>query len=80
MKPRGSSDKENSSGGKVAGGGGSKVIRGPSRRQSSASVMAREKQPSKDGTAQRNAKEVEGLKDFVSAALTLGRWTVWRGE
>ncbi|KAK0363681.1 Protein kinase of the Mitotic Exit Network [Friedmanniomyces endolithicus] len=64
VKPRGSSDKENSSGGKVAGGGGSKVIRGPSRRQSSASVMAREKQPSKDGTAQRNAKEVEGLKDF----------------
>ncbi|TKA78167.1 hypothetical protein B0A55_03894 [Friedmanniomyces simplex] len=64
-KPRGNSDKENSGGGKVAGDGGSKVVSSrPSRRQSSASVMGREKQPSKDGTAQRNAKEVEGLKDF----------------
>lgn len=27
---------------------------------------AREKPPSKDGTVQRTAKEVEGLKDFVS--------------
>ena len=28
--------------------------------------MSRDKPPSKDGTAQRKAKEVEGLKDFVS--------------
>ncbi|KAK5702137.1 Protein kinase of the Mitotic Exit Network, partial [Elasticomyces elasticus] len=40
-----------------------------SRRQSSASLMGRDKQPSKDGTAQRNAKEVEGLKDFVSLPI-----------
>ena len=35
------------------------------RRSSAASFMGREKPPSKDGTAQRRAKEVEGLKDFV---------------
>ncbi|KAK5746412.1 Protein kinase of the Mitotic Exit Network [Elasticomyces elasticus] len=52
-------EKEN---GTVVGGKG-KVV-STSRRQSSASLMGRDKQPSKDGMAQRNAKEVEGLKDF----------------
>nr|POE82371.1 cytokinesis protein seph [Quercus suber] len=35
-----------------------------SRRQTSASILGREPPPSKDGTAQMNAKEVEGLKDY----------------
>ncbi|KAK4896572.1 Protein kinase of the Mitotic Exit Network [Elasticomyces elasticus] len=52
-------------------GGKSKVV-SSSRRQSSASLMGRDKQPSKDGTAQRNAKEVEGLKDFQLGDI-LGR-------
>ena len=39
------------------------------RRSSVASYMGREKPPSKDGTAQRRAKEVEGLKDFVGHVL-----------
>ncbi|KAK4575115.1 Protein kinase of the Mitotic Exit Network [Recurvomyces mirabilis] len=54
-KARGSADKEAS--------GGSRNDVKPGRRQSSAAAM-RDKPPSKDGTAQRNAKEVEGLKDF----------------
>ncbi|UJO24802.1 Cytokinesis protein sepH [Fulvia fulva] len=53
-KVRGSSDKEN---GSDAG-----HVR-PARRRSSVLAM-REKLPSKDGTAQRHAKEVEGLKDY----------------
>jgi hypothetical protein len=37
----------------------------------------REKPPSKDGTVQRTAKEVEGLKDFVreTQALPIWEWT-----
>ena len=38
----------------------------PARRQSNVNVPVRGKPPSKDGTAQRTAKEVEGLKDYVS--------------
>lgn len=34
------------------------------RRQTSASILNREPLPSKDGSAQMDAKEVEGLKDF----------------
>ncbi|KAI7466854.1 hypothetical protein KC351_g14313 [Hortaea werneckii] len=34
------------------------------RRQTSAGIMMREKGPSKDGTTQRAAKEVEGLRNF----------------
>ena len=36
----------------------------PSTRRSSVNALGVEKRPSKDGTAQRRAKEVEGLKDF----------------
>ncbi|KAF7195760.1 Cytokinesis protein sepH [Pseudocercospora fuligena] len=63
-KVRGSSDKEN--GGHGSGSGnGSTGARSAVRRGSSANVLAaREKIPSKDGTVQRNAKEVEGLKDY----------------
>ncbi|SMR60717.1 unnamed protein product [Zymoseptoria tritici ST99CH_1E4] len=59
-KVRGSSDKENGpQGGKVSAGNGA-------RRQSVVprDGFGREKMPSKDGTAQRHAKEVEGLKDY----------------
>lgn len=35
------------------------------RRESVANVWNREKPPSKDGTVQRSAKEVAGLKEFV---------------
>lgn len=37
------------------------------RRGSTAALLGRDKPPSKDGTVQRTAKEVEGLKDFVRA-------------
>ncbi|KAK3067390.1 Protein kinase of the Mitotic Exit Network [Teratosphaeriaceae sp. CCFEE 6253] len=65
-KARGSSDKENTAGSKVVGSGVGRTgsSRPTGRRQSSAASTAREKLPSKDGTAQRNAKEVEGLKEF----------------
>ncbi|KAK5711737.1 Protein kinase of the Mitotic Exit Network [Elasticomyces elasticus] len=63
-------EKENGNGTVV--GGKTKVVSSTSRRQSSASLMGRDKQPSKDGTAQRNAKEVEGLKDFQLGDI-LGR-------
>ncbi|KAH9828404.1 cytokinesis protein sepH-like [Teratosphaeria destructans] len=55
-KVRGSSDKENVS--------DTKPVSRSSRRQTSSSIFTREKLPSKDGTAQRNAKEVDGLKDY----------------
>ncbi|KAK4496703.1 hypothetical protein PRZ48_012686 [Zasmidium cellare] len=55
-KVRGSSDKENGSDASSARA---------ARRGSSANVMAgREKMPSKDGTVQKHAKGVEGLKDY----------------
>jgi len=60
-KPRGGSDKENGTDHTVRGGGGSRVA----RRQTSAGILTREKLPSKDGTAQKNAKGVDGLKDYV---------------
>lgn len=62
-KVRGSSDKEN---GSDAG-----HVR-PARRRSSVLAM-REKLPSKDGTAQRHAKEVEGLKDYVRGPLSVSQ-------
>lgn len=63
-KVRGSSDKENGGSGAVPGRAG--------RRNSAASMFAmREKPPSKDGTAQRHAKEVEGLKDYVRFPIRL---------
>lgn len=40
------------------------------RRGSTAHLAAREKPPSKDGTVQRTAKDVEGLKDFVGHHLS----------
>ena len=56
-KVRGSSDKENGSDASSARA---------ARRGSSANVLAgREKMPSKDGTVQKHAKGVEGLKDYV---------------
>lgn len=65
-KVRGSSDKENGNGN--GSGGGSTGAKSVARRGSSAKALAaREKIPSKDGTVQRNAKEVEGLKDYVRA-------------
>ncbi|KAK5138384.1 hypothetical protein LTR08_003445 [Meristemomyces frigidus] len=56
-KPRDSLGKEN---------GSKRVESSPAarRRQSSASALVRDKGPSKDGTAQRTAKEVEGLRNF----------------
>ena len=45
-------------------------------RQSAVAAWGREKLPSKDGTAQRNAKEVDGLKNFVSA-IPLARGRGW---
>lgn len=63
-KVRGSSDKEN--GDKTA------PTRSTRRGSSAAHALAmRDKLPSKDGTAQRTAKEVEGLKDYVRATRTL---------
>jgi len=61
-KARGSADKENES---------TARLDRPIKRQSTANVPGREKPPSKDGTAQKNAKEVEGLKDYVSDILPL---------
>ncbi|CAK4010492.1 Cytokinesis sepH [Lecanosticta acicola] len=59
-KVRGSSDKENSG---DAGHSGRSAA--AARRGSAAYALAsREKPPSKDGTVQRTAKEVEGLKDY----------------
>ena len=68
-KPRDSLAKEN-------GNGVKKVESRPagSRRQSSASALVREKGPSKDGTAQRTAKEVEGLRNFVSLLYRVAGW------
>ncbi|EME84347.1 uncharacterized protein MYCFIDRAFT_173354 [Pseudocercospora fijiensis CIRAD86] len=66
-KLRGSSDKENGGGHGSGNGNGNRSGSGI-RRTSSANVLAaREKIPSKDGTVQRNAKDVEGLKDYVRA-------------
>ena len=67
-KPRESLSKEHGN-----GNGAKKVESKPagSRRQSSASALVREKGPSKDGTAQRTAKEVEGLRNFVSLLANL---------
>ncbi|KAK5105826.1 hypothetical protein LTR62_002106 [Meristemomyces frigidus] len=56
-KARDSAAKESSA------GVGSKTEVKPARRQSSVAT-GRDKPPSKDGTAQRNAKEVEGLRDY----------------
>lgn len=56
---RGSSEKENEA----------KPPKAATRRSSAVGFGAREKAPSKDGTVQRHAKDVEGLKDFVSLAL-----------
>lgn len=39
-----------------------------------ADLASRGKMPSKDGTAQRNAKEVEGLKDYVSYTYPYCAW------
>ena len=53
---------------KVSGGNGRETENKPTRpstRRSSINAFGIEKRPSKDGTAQRRAKEVEGLKDFV---------------
>ncbi len=64
-KVRGSSDKEN--------GGDRSAAPRSTRRGSAANALAmREKVPSKDGTAQRTAKEVEGLKDYVRGTNTGG--------
>ncbi|KAF2480077.1 hypothetical protein BDY17DRAFT_327060 [Neohortaea acidophila] len=54
-KARPASDKESSVG---------RSSRTSFRRESIANLVAREKPPSKDGTVQKSAKEVEGLKDF----------------
>jgi hypothetical protein len=56
-KVRGSSDKEHSA-----------PVRSARRISTAGAVATREKLPSKDGTAQRNAKQVEGLKDYVRAS------------
>ena len=50
---------------------GSSSTRHAARRGSVAHLAGREKPPSKDGTVQRGAKEVEGLKDFVSHRMLL---------
>lgn len=56
-KVRGSADKENGRDGSTGRA---------TRRASAANVLAaREKPPSKDGTVQKHAKGVEGLKDYV---------------
>lgn len=66
-KARSGSDKENG----AADSSSSSVRMGSSRgvrRQTSAGIVARDKMPSsKDRTAQRTAKEVDGLQDYVSA-------------
>ncbi|KYG49087.1 hypothetical protein M433DRAFT_150437 [Acidomyces richmondensis BFW] len=59
-KQRGGSDKENGTDHITRVGGGSRAA----RRQTSAGILTREKLPSKDGTAQKNAKGVDGLKDY----------------
>lgn len=64
-KQRGGSDKENGTDHITRVGGGSRAA----RRQTSAGILTREKLPSKDGTAQKNAKGVDGLKDYVSISL-----------
>lgn len=72
-KVRGSSDKEN--------GGEKSAPARSTRRPSTASALApREKLPSKDGTAQRNAKQVEGLKDYVRVLSATTTTTTTRGK
>lgn len=73
-KIRGSSDKENigNTSGNISGSAG--VGGRAARRGSTANMLAtREKPPSKDGTVQRHAKEVEGLKDYVRVSPPHGR-------
>lgn len=78
-KTRGSSDKENGGGGAVEKAPGRVV-----RRQTSTGILTREKGPSKDGTTQRAAKEVEGLRNYVSGTILRisvgrhGRHVAWR--
>ena len=55
----------------MPGSAENKPARPSTRRESAAGFRDREKPPSKDGTAQRRAKEVEGLKDFVRKTLRL---------
>ena len=48
-----------------------KTVKPSTRRSSAVGFGGREKPPSKDGTVQRHAKGVEGLKDFVSLASNI---------
>ena len=69
-RSRGNSDKENGPSSAADEKPRGKMV----RRQTSAGIMMREKGPSKDGTTQRAAKEVEGLRNFVSErSLSSGR-------
>ncbi|KAI5360248.1 putative serine/threonine-protein kinase, active [Septoria linicola] len=65
-KLRGSSDKENGGGRDSHNKSSVPAAQTRSTRRGSAAhaLAVREKLPSKDGTAQRTAKEVEGLKDY----------------
>jgi len=81
-KARETSDKENgtkSTVGKAESKPATKAESRTARRQTSAGILAREKGPSKDGTTQRAAKEVEGLRNFVSVIRSYARPSTSRG-